>query len=164
MNCTLRRPQAIDFAALASWISDAGACIRWAGPRFSFPFADADLPRLLAAIGEESFCLAEGPAVACAFGQYWVNSPGNVHLGRIIVSPVLRGQGLGRLLCQLLMANAVQGTGARAITLRVYRDNPAAIALYLSLGFAVVSSESTATVLFMQAQADSPRLIASDDR
>jgi len=154
MNRLLRPPQALDFAAIASWIDNAESCIRWAGPRLSFPFSATDLPRLLSLAEFSSYCLADGPSAACGFGQYWVVTPGEVHLGRIIVSPTRRRQGLGRVLCQQLMAEAVQNTGARALTLRVYRDNSAAIALYGSLGFAQLEAQSTDAVLFMQTGVD----------
>lgn len=152
MNCTLRTAQTADFVAVASWISDARTCVRWAGPRLAFPFSSADLQRSLSSAGTQSYCLADGPAAACGFGQHWVLTPGAAHLGRIIVSPTLRGQGLGRLLCRQLMARALQQTGASALTLRVFRDNAAAVALYSSLGFAAIESESTAEILFMTAR------------
>lgn len=79
---------------------------------------------------------------------------GAVHLGRVIVSPALRGTGAGRLLCEKLIARALESTGASRVTLRVYRDNKAARSLYASLGFSVVVSQSTAELLFMSAQAD----------
>jgi len=156
MNCTLRPPHASDFMAIASWIDNAETCIRWAGPRLPFPFSASELPALLALDDGQSFCLADGPATACGFGQYWVATPGAVHLGRIIVSPATRRQGLGRELCRQLMTRAAQETGAGAITLRVYRDNAAAVALYSSLGFKERETESTAVVLFMEAAVDRP--------
>jgi ribosomal protein S18 acetylase RimI-like enzyme len=42
------------------------------------------------------------------FGQYWLTAPGTAHLGRIIVSPQARGRGLGRVLMQLLCAEALR--------------------------------------------------------
>ena len=149
MNCTLRTPQAIDFEAIASWVTNREACLSWAGPRLPFPFSAPDLPALLSVADGESLCLAEGSARPYGFGQFWVSTPGAVHLGRIIVAPTMRGRGFGRTLCRQLIAEAVLQTGARRITLRVYRDNLAAIALYLGLGFSAVESESTGEVFFM---------------
>jgi ribosomal protein S18 acetylase RimI-like enzyme len=67
-----------------------------------------------------------------------VRDPGVAHLARIILAPDARGQGLGTTLCELLMAEAAHSTGAGAFTLRVYRDNDPALAIYERLGFAVV--------------------------
>lgn len=150
MAPTLREPRASDYAVVASWIPDAATCMRWAGPRVPFPFTVAELPRLLALDNGGSRCLAQGDAAPCAFGQYWVFMPGAVHLGRIVVAPVVRGRGIGRLLCEQLIAVALQATRAPSVTLRVRRDNPAAMALYASLGFAPEEAASDPAVLFMR--------------
>ena len=165
-NYTLRPPRASDYEVIASWITDSGTCQRWAGPRVSFPFSANDLPTRLLHPGIESYCLSDGLVATYGFGQFWVVTPGAVHLGRLIISPELRGQGFGRKLCQQLMKKAVQRTGARKITLRVYRDNTPAVALYLNLGFVPVRSESTDEILFMEAAVNGQLLflIASEQQ
>lgn len=150
MNTALRTPLPVDYLAIASWIPDAKACIRWAGPLLSFPFAAAELEARLSVARGESYCLAEGGNTPYGFGQHFVVEQGLVHLGRIIVSPAVRGKGLGRELCRQLIARATQATGASAVTLRVYRDNPTALHLYLGLGFIPVELRSTEDVLFME--------------
>jgi len=52
----------------------------------------------------------------------------------IAVDPDVRGQGLGRLLMETLLARLYE-QGARGIGLHVREDNAAAIQLYESLGF-----------------------------
>jgi ribosomal protein S18 acetylase RimI-like enzyme len=151
MKPTLRSLQPTDYEAIASWVPDSAACLRWAGPRLAFPFSAADLPALLTVSNGESYCFVEG-AIPLGFGQHWVLTPGAVHLGRIILSPAVRGKGLGRVLCEQLAAKAIQSTHATSVTLRVYRDNTAAVALYTSLGFTPVESECGQDVLFMRAQ------------
>lgn len=150
MNATLRAPEPSDYEAIASWIPDAESCVRWAGPRMPYPFSAAELQSLLTVTSGDSYCLTEAAASPLGFGQFWVLTPGEVHLGRVIVSPSARGRGFGRSLCELLIEHAVQVTGATAITLRVYRNNAAAFSLYSSLGFAAVQAESTEEVLFMR--------------
>ena len=154
MSATLRIPEPGDYEVIASWVPDAESCLRWAGPRVRFPFSAAELPRLLAVADGQSYCLAERAASPLGFGQHWVLKPGGVHLGRIIVSPTARGRGLGRLLCQLLVAQAIAVTGATGVTLRVFRNNAAALSLYSSLGFSAVEAESSQDVLFMQREAN----------
>jgi ribosomal protein S18 acetylase RimI-like enzyme len=112
----------------------------------------AELPQLLAMPGASSYCLREDVAKPLGFGQYWVETADSVHLGRIIVSPHERGRGLGKTLCQLLVTEAARRTGAARATLRVYKDNAAAIAIYSSLGFVVVERESMDDVFTMEAQ------------
>lgn len=154
MSARLRLPEPADYEVIASWVPDPEACLWWAGPRVPFPFSAAELPRLLAVSDEQSYCLAEETRSPLGFGQHWVLRPGAVHLGRIIVSPAARGQGLGRLLCELLLTQALGATGAREATLRVFRRNTAAPALYSSLGFARVEAESSPEVLFMRKEAN----------
>ncbi len=51
---------------------------------------------------------------------------------------------------QLLGAEALRSPGVQRLTLRVYRDNAAAVALYRDLGFQPVDGASTPDLLFMQ--------------
>lgn len=141
-----------DFETISSWIPDAAAARRWAGPLLSFPFAAADLPAALAIPGCEtsSLCLVNDDQAPLGFGQYWVFQVDAVHLGRIIVDPNARGRGLGRRLCQQLIEAAIEATRAKAVTLRAYRDNATAVALYESMGFSEVAAESTDEILFMR--------------
>ena len=150
MSFSLRQPDTADYVALTSWIPDAKACARWAGPRLGFPFTAADLPGLLSDVGGYSYSLIDGDGGILGFGQHWAPKPGAVHLGRIILSPAQRGKGHGRHLCQLLINRAVEVTQASTVTLRVYRDNAVAIALYTSLGFSEQQEESTQELLFMR--------------
>jgi [ribosomal protein S18]-alanine N-acetyltransferase len=150
MTLLLRPPTPADYDVVASWIPDAKACLRWAGPDVPFPFSARDLPGLLAVQGGESLCFGESGAATLGFGQHWPRPDGTVHLLRIIVSPAGRGRGLGRELCSQLIARARAVSGPRAVTLRVYRDNTVAVVLYESLGFVPVESKCTADSLFMK--------------
>ena len=119
-----------------------------------FPFAAANLPEVLAVEGCSSYCLADIDNHCIGFGQFWPGKQGAVHIGSIIISPEARGNGAGRLLCEKLIAKSRETTGASTVTLRVYRDNHAARSLYSSLGFSVITSESTDDLLFMSATAN----------
>jgi ribosomal-protein-alanine N-acetyltransferase len=136
--------------ALGGWVKDADTCLRWAGPRLKFPFTPARLPQLLAEPGANSFVMSRGLAPTLGFGQFWVRDPGVAHLARIILAPDARGQGLGTTLCELLMAEAARSTGAGAFTLRVYRDNDPALAIYERLGFVVVPGLSDERIFSMR--------------
>lgn len=149
MTASLRPPTSSDYETIASWIPDADACLRWAGSLVPYPFPVSQLPHLLAVEDSESFCLGRGDRIPVGFGQLWLRDNGAVRLMRIIVSPKVRGQGLGRELCRLLIARAVDVAGADKINLAVYRDNVVAVSLYQSLGFIPVASRCTAELLFM---------------
>lgn len=155
MNTSLRQAIASDYLALASWVPNEAAGRRWAGPRLPFPFLAQDLPALLAVPGggEASYTLSDATGVPQGFGQHWVLQPRAVHLGRIIVGPEFRGRGLGRELCVQLISAALQATAATAVTLRAYKDNLAAVALYSSLGFVELAAESSDDAFFMKMEA-----------
>ena len=72
MNLTLRMPQPDDYAAIATWVSDANACIRWAGPLVPFPFAVAELQQLLTVSNGESYCLVAPGTSPFGFGQHFI--------------------------------------------------------------------------------------------
>ncbi|QBG91873.1 GNAT family N-acetyltransferase [Xanthomonas oryzae] len=152
MNPVLRPAVPSDYATIATWIPDADACARWAGPQLRFPFAPDQLHALLAVGGESSYCMTEGTRSPLGFGQFWPRGENAVHLGRIVVSPHERGKGYGITLCDLLLRQAWASTAAERATLRVYRDNIAALAIYSRLGFVAVESESNDQVFFMQAR------------
>lgn len=154
MEAALRTPELADYQALTTWISDAEACTRWAGPLVPFPFNAESLPDLLSMPGGCSYSLVDMANQCIGFGQHWPTEPATVHLGRIIVAPSVRGHGMGRILCELLIKQAVKTVGASTITLRVYRANAVAMSLYSSLGFNVVESMSTEELLFMNRAAD----------
>jgi ribosomal protein S18 acetylase RimI-like enzyme len=149
MSVTLRPPLPTDYDVIASWVSDAEACRRWGGPKVPFPFVANELAQLLAVPGGGSYCLAGEGAAPLGFGQYWPRPGETIHLLRIIVSPTSRGKGLGRELCGQLIAHALAAAPARSVTLNVYRDNEAAVALYKWLGFEVVPDKSKGDSLFM---------------
>lgn len=146
----LRQPETADYAALGTWVPDAESCIRWAGPKLKFPFDPLQLPQLLAEPDAQSFVLSRGPGEALGFGQFWVREAGVAHLARIILAPAARGQGLAAPLCGLLMAEATRHADAQAFTLRVYRDNHPALAVYEGLGFVAVPAQSDERIFFMR--------------
>ncbi len=150
MSLILRPAEPRDYETIALWIPDAEACRRWAGPKLPYPFAASELPRLLHVAGARAFCLAEGGGPPLGFGQFWAPRPATAHLARILIAPSARGRGLGRALCRSLIAQAVETTGAREITLRVFRDNQAAVALYSGLGFAVAEAGSSSEIWSMK--------------
>jgi ribosomal-protein-alanine N-acetyltransferase len=154
MQLSLRPPCPADYITLAMWVPDAPSCLRWAGPKVPFPFEAAQLAELLYVDQSVSYCLAISDDVPVAFAQHWVLTPGAVHLGRILVNPGRRGQGLGRVLCTQLIAAALAHTQASCVTLRVYTDNLGARQLYQSLGFVREAEQSSQGVDFMRLQAD----------
>lgn len=116
--------------------------MRWWGgpvPRFGAPAAEvweaiqAGVHPTLALVGADGL---QG------FAQI-IARDGCAHLARLIVAPGLRGCGTGRTLVCALLERAAASQPA-AITLNVYRDNVAAIALYRKLGFVFLAGAADA--------------------
>lgn len=153
-NCVLRPAAAADYAYIAEWAPDAAQCRLFSGSADYFPYDTARLPEQLDFPGSRSFVLLYR-GDAAAFGQYWTGAlAGEIHLGRLLVSPGRRGLGLGEALCRLLMKQAladVPDTGA--FTLRVFAENTVAAGLYRKLGFEEDRARSRGDLLFLRKQA-----------
>ena len=147
---TLRTAQAADYAMVGAWITDPEVCRRWGGPQLAYPFRCEELPDLLKATKENTFCLLDPARHLTGFGQILSRAPGTVHLMRIIVDPAARGHGVGQTLCQLLMAQALRMLGPDRFTLRVYPDNVPALRTYQRLGFITIDADPETGVLLMQ--------------
>lgn len=145
MPTSLHPIRPTDHALFASW----AIAEQWPGQRKGAILTEAEFPGLLDLPGHYSFCLSEENRPAIGFGQIWINAAGAVNLVRILIAPHLRGQGLGKMLCALLVAEAGRLTGTDTVKLRVRRNNAAAVAVYSHLGFQVLELESNSEVLAM---------------
>jgi GrpB-like predicted nucleotidyltransferase (UPF0157 family)/ribosomal protein S18 acetylase RimI-like enzyme len=129
---SFRPSTSADLDAVVSWVRNRRECELWAGSRFEFPLDLGALPAQLRMDTAESVCVLDGQELV-AFGQLFPKSPERVHLTRVIVKPSARREGFGRALVRELLRRA-ESRYAR-VSLNVNRGNPAAIALYESLGF-----------------------------
>ena len=132
-RATVRPAERADLAAVAAWIGSAHDAALWAGERVGFPVALETLADAIEWEASERWAVTSDGALV-AFGQLVPKPDGRRHLARLIVAPDRRGDGLGRLIASHLVDRAV-ASGAAALSLNVQADNPAAIALYGSLGF-----------------------------
>lgn len=142
MDYSLQTATLQDLQTVLTWIATPRALRFWGGPGLTFPPRAEAVWQAIEATDENSFSLMDRKVNLAAFGQTLIREPGTVHLARIIVSPALRGKGIGRILCQELIGAGVERYQAAAMSLNVYKDNRAALSLYQSLGFAIVSEDS----------------------
>lgn len=122
-----------DVHRIASWVTSETDVLTFAGPSLTYPFTAAEFFKSTAG-RRESFVLRAGSA-AVATGALEDRRPGEVRIGRVLVDPGQRGQGLGRAMMQLLINRAAARPGVRHLTLGVFEGNRPARALYESLGF-----------------------------
>ena len=129
------------------WIH--AATLRWAGPGVPYPLPPDQFENVLQLRERPGWLLLAENGMRVGFGQAWRTQPGTMHLGRLLVAR-RRGPRSRRRLVHALIEQAFQSDAVERLTLRVYRDNAAAVALYRSLGFEPVDTASTPALLFMQ--------------
>ena len=162
MTLSLQPPKPNDYLAIASWIVDAAECKRWAGPGVRFPFSGQELPALLDGTapivpGEirKSFVLVESCELdpqprTIGFAQIVQEDAVQFRLARIVVAPHKRGAGMGKLLCEMLLAEIAALPSARSVRLFVQGDNVAALRIYDKLGFTVAPPHPWPDILSMK--------------
>lgn len=149
----LRPTRLPDGERVSCWISSAEELLIFAGPGLTFPLEPQALLDTESDGWQVRSLWVDGELVGT--GSFILRD-GAVHLGRLLVDPQRRGQGLGRVLVTELLDHArVQSPElARSLraTLNVFVDNAPARRLYESLGFAVVeeSVQAGRTTLAME--------------
>ena len=127
-------------AEVAGWAATPEEARWWGGHATQWPVDASALSAWHADPDVRPYVLVDAGTPA-GYGEVWVDEEEQeVELGRIIVAPERRGQGLGRLLVSLLLEQAAQ-TGYPAAFVRVAPDNAAALACYAGAGFAPVTPD-----------------------
>lgn len=117
-----------------SWFSDQQQILTWGGPNMYYPISDETFMSLLQESHLSSYCLLDPDNSVVAFGQFYLRLDRH-HLGRLVVSPKHRNQGLVKKLIFGLLEMAVQINGQREASLFVYKDNSPALRAYSAIGF-----------------------------
>ena len=142
MPYSLRPAAPEQLSTVLRWITSAEELKMWGGDQLTWPPDEEKTWREIGAEGGNTFTLLDEEGTIAGFGQVLALEPGAAHLGRIIVSPALRGQGVGRALVGQLITAALERHHPEQITLNVYTYNTPAIDLYRSLGFAVTAEDA----------------------
>lgn len=150
MDYTLRPADPAELKVILEWIDSPHALMMWGGDLLTYPPEVEKTWREIGADGGNTFAFVDADGSIAGFGQTLPKEQGRVHLGRIIVSPDLRGQGLGRVLVRMLIDSVSENFHPETITLNVYHDNLPAVRLYQSLGFEVVSEDEGQASLRMR--------------
>ena len=138
-----------DLHTVLTWIETPEQLKLWGGSALSFPPEMERSWREIEARDDKSFVLVDADGQLVGFGQTLSRAANVVHLGRIIVSPIFRGKGLGRLLCEQLIEVANERPRPDQITLNVFRNNAAALSLYAAIGFEVIAVNRENNSFFM---------------
>ena len=155
MNEYKLQPAALeDLEIVLSWVRTPESLKLWGGPALTFPPLAPRIWQEMNASPQNTFSFVDQGGNIAGFGQIFFHEPQTVHLARIIVSPAVRGKGVGRLLCQQLIRAGITNYRASECTLNVYKDNAPAVSLYLSLGFTIVLEDPQHNWFRMSLQLD----------
>ncbi|MDD9302695.1 MAG: GNAT family N-acetyltransferase [Desulfobacter sp.] len=119
---------------LSGWFLTESEAKNWGGPSIHFPLSLEQLKIDIEWNVALSYALVDKGDDLLGFAQSF-NKFGCKHLGRIVVSPKMRGKKLGYKLMEALLDSA--GTKGVNFSLFVYKENIPAKKLYQSIGFEV---------------------------
>lgn len=127
-------------AEIVHWAMSAEEASQWGGSGIACPLDTSLFQKWHADSDVRPFVLCEDDALL-GYGEVWADSAEQeVELGRIIIEPAYRGQGVGQRFVALLLEQAAL-TGYRHAFVRVVPENRVAIACYRRSGFSPVSEE-----------------------
>jgi len=132
----LSQPLDEHFIELMTWFSNEEALSIWSGPNFSYPFNLSSFKRDLTLDSLKSLALISNDGNLLAFGQYYLRL-GKCHLGRLVVNPNMRGQGIAAHLIQTLSDLGKSDLNTTSCSLFVLAHNKSAIKAYTKLGFSI---------------------------
>ena len=119
---------------LMSWFPQREDVDLWSGPGFRYPFDLSSFKSDLRLDSLNSFALISAEGKMLAFGQYYLRL-GKCHLGRLVVNPSCRGQGIAASLISELSSKGMSDLKTDVCSLFALEDNRSAIRAYTKLGF-----------------------------
>lgn len=141
MKLRLRPCKKEDGRYLAEWFSQERQMRMWCRDSFRFPLTKEQTDAYYSELEQDSCAWGftvlgeEGKPVGSfkmAAADYGADS---IHLGFIVVSPEMRGHGLGQQMVSMAVKYAVEFLGMKRVTLKVFDCNPGAKRCYEKVGF-----------------------------
>lgn len=134
----LRRRTEGDCETIVSWIDNAADLYLFSGPRLQWPLDSTQLLRMDQIVGLTAWVLVDDK-LDDVVGHFDVAiDHGAARLGRVIIDPLRRGQGLSRILVDQAIAQA-RRFGASSLSLNVIAGNDRAVRAYERAGFHLVA-------------------------
>ena len=129
-----------DYEEISSWIAEERAHALWCANRMPYPMNREGLASLLQGIssrsGESAYVATADDGKLAGFFCYGVNLATNEGMLKfVMVDPEQRGKGIGKAMLRLAVHYAFAITGADAVQLTVFTENPRARKCYEGVGF-----------------------------
>ncbi len=137
---------------LLDWFPDKKRLSSWSGPNFRYPFTEQSFLEDIELDKLASHVLLGNQSNLLAFGQYY-NRLDCCHLGRLVVNPEYRNQGMGQQLMNALIAKGTRELNLNKASLFVLSDNHQALSAYKKYGFEIKEYPETIPLkncLYMQ--------------
>lgn len=137
----LRKLSVDDTECLGSWLPNSEQLLFWGGPYFHFPLTRAAVSSLVdlhngRAPQRECWGVIDSRRTLVGSFQIAYNEiSGQADLGRVILDPLRRGKGHAATLLKLAINQAFLRPSVHRLELRVFTNNPSAIAAYRRAGF-----------------------------
>ena len=129
-----------DYECVSKWIDNERTHALWCANLLPYPMTRKSFHDLLEKNSidwtDSAYIATENNGEAVGFFCYSVNTEDNIgFLKFIIVDNAKRGMGYGKEMLRLALQYAFQITGARAVQLNVFSENPSAKRCYEEVGF-----------------------------
>lgn len=143
----LRPYKKSDSDIICKWLTDETAFMKWCAGMYRFPLTAQQLNERY-----EEFCADEQAWFMTALddcgkvcGHFVFRKADfenkSIHMGFIIISPQMRGQGFGRQMLSQALKYAYEILGMESVTLGVFANNQSALNCYKAVGFTETDTE-----------------------
>lgn len=143
----LRPYKKSDSPIICSWLTDEKGFMKWCAGMYTYPMTPQQLDDRY-----DEFCKDENAWFMTALdergkvcGHFIFRKAdcanNSIHMGFIIISPDMRGKGLGKQMLSQALRYAFDIFGAQTVTLGVFANNESALGCYKAAGFAETDTE-----------------------
>ena len=143
----LRPYKKSDSPIICSWLTDEKGFMKWCAGMYTYPMTPQQLDDRY-----DEFCKDENAWFMTALdesgkvcGHFIFRKAdcenNSIHMGFIIISPDMRGKGLGKQMLSQALRYAFDIFGAQTVTLGVFANNASALGCYKAAGFAETDTE-----------------------
>ena len=132
----LVKPGEKHLITMMKWFSNQGEVKSWAGSDFRYPYNRESFKEDLKHNFTHSWSLISEQEILLAFGQYYLRL-GKCHLGRLVVNPEFRGEGLISCLMERVCELGMNEYAVESCSLFVLKHNESAKKAYERFGFQV---------------------------